>query len=1282
MTASSPPAGTYGDPAPAITPGYAGFVLTDDAGDLDTPPTCSTTYTQGDSPGDYPTSCTGGVDTNYAFSYVVGTFHVNKKTLTVTASSPPAGTYGDPAPAITPGYAGFVLTDDAGDLDTPPTCSTTYTQGDSPGDYPTSCTGGVDTNYAFSYVVGTFHVNKKTLTVTASSPPAGTYGDPAPAITPGYAGFVLTDDAGDLDTPPTCSTTYTQGDSPGDYPTSCTGGVDTNYAFSYVVGTFHVNKKTLTVTASSPPAGTYGDPAPAITPGYAGFVLTDDAGDLDTPPTCSTTYTQGDSPGDYPTSCTGGVDTNYAFSYVVGTFHVNKKTLTVTASSPPAGTYGDPAPAITPGYAGFVLTDDAGDLDTPPTCSTTYTQGDSPGDYPTSCTGGVDTNYAFSYVVGTFHVNKKTLTVTASSPPAGTYGDPAPAITPGYAGFVLTDDAGDLDTPPTCSTTYTQGDWPGDYPTSCTGGVDTNYAFSYVVGTFHVNKKTLTVTASSPPAGTYGDPAPAITPGYAGFVLADDAGDLDTPPTCSTTYTQGDSPGDYPTSCTGGVDTNYAFSYVVGTFHVNKKTLTVTASSPPAGTYGDPAPAITPGYAGFVLTDDAGDLDTPPTCSTTYTQGDSPGDYPTSCTGGVDTNYAFSYVVGTFHVNKKTLTVTASSPPAGTYGDPAPAITPGYAGFVLTDDAGDLDTPPTCSTTYTQGDSPGDYPTSCTGGVDTNYAFSYVVGTFHVNKKTLTVTPNPQNPSRQYSDPSPAIVPSYAGFVLGDDPGDLDTAPTCATTRTTLSAPGNYPITCSGGVDNDYAFSYAGGTFAVTKEDAQATYTGDMLAFSSGGAANVLLRATIRDASLFIPADTNPGDIRNATVKFMEEGVDLCTFNSPLPLLSPPDTKSATVECTRSLANGDHTIDIVINGYYMGSLETAVVQVTEPNGSFVTGGGYLVLSTTSSGSHAADAGSRMNYGFNVKYKPGKSLNPQGNVNIIFRRTVARSGAEVPDQEHVDRLPRHRAEERVSQLPRPAERHLLGPCGVPLQGEPQEPHNPGHGPAGGLSLEVTMTDKGEPGRNDTFASDAAERQHCAVLEQLERSCHGAAAGCGRQSGRPLARGATTNERGAARRPSLVQDAGSAATAGGLRETERATAGAITASVAPTAIATTPHSEYASPPRSASAAAVRPATRSVKPTRRPRSTGLACVTSSAEAATYETFHPRPRRKSESDMDGIATAHASITVDTAITRSPPISARCRPMRSMSTPTTRTRPNIPTMCRLITVNTSACSWSWPTTM
>ena len=85
------------------------------------------------------------------------------------------------------------------------------------------------------------------------------------------------------------------------------------------------------------------------------------------------------------------------------------------------------------------------------------------------------------------------------------------------------------------------------------------------------------------------------------------------------------------------------------------------------------------------------------------------------------------------------------------------------------------------------------------------------------------------------------------------------------------------------------------------------------------------------------------------------------------------------------------------------------------------------------------------------------------------------------------------------------------------------------------------------------------------------------------------------------------------------------------------------------------------RSVNPTSRPRSTGRACVTSSADAATYDTFQPSPSRKSDTDIEGMETTHASITVETAMTARPAMSERRRPTRSIELPDDEHEPEHP---------------------
>ena len=232
-----------------------------------------------------------------------------------------------------------------------------------------------------------------------------------------------------------------------------------------------------------------------------------------------------------------------------------------------------------------------------------------------------------------------------------------------------------------------------------------------------------------------------------------------------------------------------------------------------------------------------------------------------------------------------------------------------------------------------------------------------VVRTVAAAKAVLSVRPAPQNPARQYSDANPAFTPVIEGYVLGDGPSALTTAPTCSTTATASSPVGPYPITCGGGVAANYTFSYTGGTLTVKAEDASATYVGDTVvtALKKKTNAGVLLRATVRDSAV-VPGsgDTAAGDIRTATVTFKEGNTVLC---GPLAvkLIAGAQTTGA-VNCAKTLNVGKHVIDVIVGGNYVDTArETIEVSANPPSKSVRGLGAFLV--TSPAGSHAADSGS-------------------------------------------------------------------------------------------------------------------------------------------------------------------------------------------------------------------------------------------------------------------------------------------------------------------------------------
>jgi hypothetical protein len=161
-----------------------------------------------------------------------------------------------------------------------------------------------------------------------------------------------------------------------------------------------------------------------------------------------------------------------------------------------------------------------------------------------------------------------------------------------------------------------------------------------------------------------------------------------------------------------------------------------------------------------------------------------------------------------------------------------------------------------------------------------------------------------------------------------------------------------------------------------------------------------------------------------------------------------------------TLGLGAHTIDIYVNNYYTGMSLGNVVEVAQPNGAFITGGGYLKIGT-SGGKYKADTGSKMNFGFNVNYKNKKAM--QGHANIIFQ-----AGGQTYQIKStaIDSLGIALKTSGGAACGGPPSATCFGLADfrskanlVNLTTSTTVGSN--------LTLQITMTDKGEPGKSDTI-----------------------------------------------------------------------------------------------------------------------------------------------------------------------------------------------------------------------
>ena len=311
------------------------------------------------------------------------------------------------------------------------------------------------------------------------------------------------------------------------------------------------------------------------------------------------------------------------------------------------------------------------------------------------------------------------------------------------------------------------------------------------------------------------------------------------------------------------------------------------------------------------------------------------------------------------------------------------------------------------------------------------------------------------------ASPGSSLVASVSGLPAGlslelastSDDGTFPGTRTWTLEGNVTDAPGSYPVTVE--VTNDAGRTGSTSfTIVVAKEDAETTYAGDLFAFTSSGdtSAGILLRATLRDSSVSpsFPDDTAPGDILNATVAFKEGGTTLC---SPTLELLNGDPTTATAACIVPLSLGAHVINVVAGGYYTGR-DQAIVEVAQPTGNFITGGGYRIADS-SAGSYAGDPGSKVGFAFNLKFN--KSLtNLQGHANVIFRSDGKNYQIKSTSFDSLGIAFRTATGAQCDD----------GDPGCFAVAEFRSKGNMSP-VGGGLSLRITLTDRGEPGADDSI-----------------------------------------------------------------------------------------------------------------------------------------------------------------------------------------------------------------------
>lgn len=256
----------------------------------------------------------------------------------------------------------------------------------------------------------------------------------------------------------------------------------------------------------------------------------------------------------------------------------------------------------------------------------------------------------------------------------------------------------------------------------------------------------------------------------------------------------------------------------------------------------------------------------------------------------------------------------------------------------------------------------------------------------------------------------------------------------------------------------------------VLPEDARSVFGGTLFqgtASPTSGTTVLALRATVWDLSTLPVGDPEhdpyPAEIRNATASFVDRNTgSVIAANLPVQVPDPtaPTVGVVSFDWPVDIGTADsksYAIGVIVGGWFERDSreDDVLVTVSRPSASdMVTGGGFLVLSG-SQGIVPGTPGSKLDFGFNAKFiQGGKTL--QGSVDLTLR-----------DGGRVYQI----KSSAVTSLAVQGNRSVFTANGVI-----SDITGPGKGITveDQATLQVLLTDRGEPGRDDSLAVTVWDR----------------------------------------------------------------------------------------------------------------------------------------------------------------------------------------------------------------
>ncbi|RNI29118.1 MBG domain-containing protein [Rufibacter latericius] len=780
------------------------------------------------------------------------------------------------------------------------------------GTYSATASYAESANYLGSSDEKEFTIDKAS-SITEVTVPAGPFTYTGKAQTPAT---VKVTGAGNLELTPTA--TYGNNINAGTATASYTFAGDDNHTGSEDSKSFIIEKAS-SETIVNINGGPFTYTGSSITPAT---VEVTGAGGLSLTPTAE--YSNNINAGTATASFSFSGDENHTGSEGSKTFIIGKKAASVVVA-PKTKVYGAEDPDFTGTLAGFIEADKV-----VATYSRVAGETVAAGPYPISATLSPVSalgNYDITNTPATLTISARPITVKADDKQK-TYGDVDPELT-----YVIT--SGSLVNKDAFAGVLSraEGEKVGSYTIDKgTLALGDNYDLTFQGAKLTINKKVASVVVDTK-TKVYGDNDPSLTGTVTGFLAADKV---------VATYSRatGENVSTYAITAAlapQNVLDNYEITNTSATLNITKKAASVTPIAN-SKTYGSSDPTLTGNLAGFLTSDNV-------TATYSRAKGETVtgGPYQISATlapVGVLGNYDITYNTASFTIGKKEASVVVAAK-TKEYGAADPEFTGTLTGFLASDNV-------QAAYRRVAGEtvSDGPYAISATlspATVLSNYEISNTPATLTITKKALVVTA--QNTSKYCGQVNPLFTVTYDGFVNNESSSVLGGTLSYSTTANVSSGQATYDVTPGGFTSSNYAITFRKGTLTVNGVTIDASASGSPVPVGS--------KATL-----------------SATVLPNVPGVNVI-FNL--------DGKKVGEALTGSngVANFD-VLGLITNVYQVEASTasgcakyTAYLPVYDPNGGFVTGGGWI---NSPAGAYVKDpaAVGKANFGFVSRYKKGST----------------------------------------------------------------------------------------------------------------------------------------------------------------------------------------------------------------------------------------------------------------------------------------------------------------------